>query len=629
MNNNQQVERLSYGTSGFRYNHKILLRHGERIGRAIALLCVRRMLERIEQNSCLACEVIPSSLESTPKVVKVVGTWGLMVTASHNPPEDNGVKLVDSEGKMVRDDEERFLVRVVNKNSDLSDVLSEFQELSGLNRSDLQFNANHLQMVIARDTRGSGRQIASLLSDGMRQILRDIHIIDIGHCTTPELHIITTKYVNPRSEYFAYPSIIPPMNHFLSTLDIDLHTDMIFGPGPNTYYVRSIRSMIERYGVNLESNVVDCANGVGGLTLKNILKLRERSPLIINNDRPECLNSGCGSDYVETHTDVFFTNLIETDQFRDLWLQTREGRRYVMKGLTGQDSQPSSNIHSISDHLFCSFDGDADRIVFYYFDLSKSRYADLNDLRIRLMNGDHISALILRYVTKLLHHAPHLTSHPDFKNSDETVNIGVIYTPYSDGNFVRYIEEVSSKMTEKNDRIRIHKRCVPIGVKNLIRAAESYDIAIYYESNGHGSVIVNKEYGIPGLRALRQLFNQVIGDGIMNLIGVQYILQQMKMSPAKFFSIFTKCKSVMKKIEVNEDIRSQFKMDGIDLVEPKEVIKKLEDIESQYLNTRVYIRPSGTEPILRAYIETENSDRLNDVTKLVMNIIAEYGERHN
>lgn len=35
--------------------------------------------------------------------------------------------------------------------------------------------------------------------------------------------------------------------------------------------------------------------------------------------------------------------------------------------------------------------------------------------------------------------------------------------------------------------------CVPTGVKHLHHKAQDYDIGVYFEANGHGTVVFNKE----------------------------------------------------------------------------------------------------------------------------------------
>jgi phosphoacetylglucosamine mutase len=47
-------------------------------------------------------------------VLFVGAAIGLMITASHNPESDNGVKLIDPLGEMLQQSWEKFATRIAN-----------------------------------------------------------------------------------------------------------------------------------------------------------------------------------------------------------------------------------------------------------------------------------------------------------------------------------------------------------------------------------------------------------------------------------------------------------------------------------------------------------------------------------
>ena len=63
---------LKYGTAGFRADADLLERAAFRVGLVVALRA------------------------------KVVGTCGVMITASHNTHSDNGVKIIEPDGSMLK-----------------------------------------------------------------------------------------------------------------------------------------------------------------------------------------------------------------------------------------------------------------------------------------------------------------------------------------------------------------------------------------------------------------------------------------------------------------------------------------------------------------------------------------------
>ena len=76
---------MKYGTSGFRTHHSKIEEIAVQIGTAMALLtCYKKQ------------------------------SFGIMITASHNHHDDNGVKIMDHHGNMVSEDIEKYLENFVN-----------------------------------------------------------------------------------------------------------------------------------------------------------------------------------------------------------------------------------------------------------------------------------------------------------------------------------------------------------------------------------------------------------------------------------------------------------------------------------------------------------------------------------
>jgi len=68
----------------------------------------------------------------------------------------------------------------------------------------------------------------------------------------------------------------------------------------------------------------------------------------------------------------------------------------------------------------CSYDGDADRLVYYFVDDSG---------KFVLLDGDKIAALAASSIKELLNNLPVLAS---------TIEVGVVQTAYANGNSTKY-----------------------------------------------------------------------------------------------------------------------------------------------------------------------------------------------
>ena len=94
------ARKLAYGTSGFRENADLMSPVVNRVGYVTVLRCLQN---EMLLGRPLAC--------------------GIMITASHNPVQDNGVKIVDWNGAMLPVEWEEFCTEVVNAAGDASSIV--------------------------------------------------------------------------------------------------------------------------------------------------------------------------------------------------------------------------------------------------------------------------------------------------------------------------------------------------------------------------------------------------------------------------------------------------------------------------------------------------------------------------
>jgi phosphoacetylglucosamine mutase len=496
---------ILYGTSGFRMDSSIMISYIPLISIGIKFL-----FEEMEKDNKNEDNII----------------LGLCFTASHNPPNDNGIKIVDRNGMMLEEKYERLLERVIN-----GDTL-EKKICSGKKRKIL---------LIAKDTRTSGIYLKEILTKN----LKNIKCFDIGTMTTPQFHNTVL--------YFSR----------MVNLGFSLEESIDFS---KKYYTDMINNLIRDLKIDISDIIVDCSNGVGYIVMKNIA---HKYPEIIHNlmntsiGEHNKLNVCCGSDF----------------------LMTKKKMNY---------NPPNGKLNA-------SLDGDADRMILWGIDENN---------KFLLIDGDYQMAFIFKLIIKFLEN-----------EKDNIITVGVIHTDYANGGLIDMVDN-----TETSNNIIVTRKSVPVGIKNLIQEAKKYDISVYFEQNGHGSVIINNDYGIKKIKIMSRIFSKIIGDGIHNLLGIVYLLKESGYHWTNIYNLFNRRESILKKIDWIE--ATTFTTDGqmVRLVDPFKIDKNIMDLLNSYefLGCRVFLRPSGTEPCLRLYAENDshNSKNLEDLVTRIENILS-------
>lgn len=161
--------------------------------------------------------------------------------------------------------------------------------------------------------------------------------------------------------------------------------------------------------------------------------------------------------------------------------------------------------------------------------------------------------------------------------------------------------------------------CVPTGVKYLHHAAERYDIGVYFEANGHGTVLFspeafaqissaspsspNQQNALNNLLALTELINQTVGDALSDLLLVEVILQHRGYGPHEWDSAYTDLPNRLVKVLVKD--RNAFTTQDAErtLITPQGLQTKIDATVKKYSKGRSFVRPSGTEDCVRVYAE--------------------------
>lgn len=162
-------------------------------------------------------------------------------------------------------------------------------------------------------------------------------------------------------------------------------------------------------------------------------------------------------------------------------------------------------------------------------------------------------------------------------------------------------------------------KCVPTGVKHLHHAAEHYDVGVYFEANGHGTVLFSQctqdilarhEPSTPAqstalnhLINLTQLINQTVGDALSDMLLVEVVLAHKSYSGVEWDSLYADLPNRLVKVIVPD--RNIFRTEDAErrLVSPPGLQSKIDEFVRRYEGGRSFVRPSGTEDVVRVYAE--------------------------
>ena len=197
------------------------------------------------------------------------------------------------------------------------------------------------------------------------------------------------------------------------------------------------------------------------------------------------------------------------------------------------------------------------------------------------------------------------------------------------------------------------------GVKFLHEKAEHFDIGVYFEANGHGTVIFNETFlekidallsnketlmnaqFIRNNEELRKnveeyyefiefyfnackLANPSVGDAICNFLIFELALTYLKLNYEDTLNLYTDLKSKTSKIAVKskENVKTTDIEDKV--TSPKGLQEQIDDVVRRHDGRKAFLRPSGTENVLRLHVEAKTEDQVEVITKEVHSIVSSH-----
>jgi phosphomannomutase len=409
---------------------------------------------------------------------------GVMITASHNPEIDNGLKIVDYNGDMLKQSWEPYSELLANCN--IADFYSELIKIVEIEKLNLE-DVSKTTILIGRDTRPHSLELTECIKKGIRAFGVEAKIIDLDEITTPQLHFAVNEF-NKTS-------------FFICFANSSAHAAYL----KEFYYKTLLEGFIQLKLTcthkDTDSIIIDASYGVGSISVEHFL-IKLQSTLhqevlkvdLRNKALTGKVNENCGAEHVQ------------------------------------KNQLPPSGVepHADFDKLICSFDGDADRIIFHCFVEQQNNNNHNNITEIQtistgaaislsdtidstnsslletsaivsssttvfeastkmttkistnyshewiMLDGDKIASLLALFISTELNHVLNqerkiYLNSTDNSNNNENFSMGVVQTAYANG--------ASTNFLKKNS---IATSIAKTGVKYLHHKAIEFDIGFFF-----------------------------------------------------------------------------------------------------------------------------------------------------
>lgn len=325
---------------------------------------------------------------------------------------------------------------------------------------------------------------------------------------------------------------------------------------------------------------VDGANGVGALKIVEMAKrLDQLLPVNVFNDGTTGeLNKNCGADYVKVS----------------------------QKSPEGMVLKPGDKCASV--------DGDADRIVYFYLDSSRI---------FHLLDGDKISTLIASYLQEKIEEA----------GLQLGKGLGVVQTAYANGSSTAYVKEV----------LKVPVACVKTGVKHLHKKAHNFDIGVYFEANGHGTVLFSEDFktklhkamqdpnlsvqrkeALQELESAMNVVNETVGDAMSDMLLVEAILSKKQWNLDAWSKCYEDLPNRQRKVQVKDRTVITTTDAERRTMSPNGLQEEIDKLVSGYGKGRSFVRPSGTEDVVRVYAEAQTQQEADSLALAVSEKVFDF-----
>lgn len=167
-------------------------------------------------------------------------------------------------------------------------------------------------------------------------------------------------------------------------------------------------------------------------------------------------------------------------------------------------------------------------------------------------------------------------------------------------------------------------------------------LGVYFEANGHGTVIFSEhakekiaaaassasttddqKESLNKLKLTIDLINETVGDAISDMLLVETILHNKGWDLSDWEAQYKDLPNLQKKVKVLD--RTVFETTDAErsCVKPEGLQDGINAVVKKYKNGRSFVRPSGTEDVVRVYAEAENAEDVQILATEVQIIVYE------
>ncbi|KAI5171618.1 phosphoacetylglucosamine mutase [Nematocida sp. LUAm3] len=510
---------------------------------------------------------------------------GIVLTASHNPVGDNGIKYVDYTGNMFDEEWEEISDRIINcPNKDFASAIS-------------RYSLKKSAVYMSRDTRESGKEMIEKCKQAAKALQGEHALMDLGVTSTPQMHFL----IRVLSERRITNDEDKEIREGKEILDLYFHR------------IRSFSALVKKVFESQEKTkiVLDSSNGVGReifSKIKNALS-DTTDMLLLSNSKN--LNEACGSDYIKS-------------------------KRLLPTGVTGEKEacEIETDGGKVPGNTFiCAYDGDCDRIVYLRPDTNE------------LIDGDRLSVLFSSFINHLLvaceEEVPLVSVATAYSNGAAMEEMKMRGELKIAGTGVKNLqkEAVKHKITvwfESNGhgtiffadsvKTQLRKKINYEAAENILDLSKEEldkrmsDVLSQVTPNLSGHVKqkaspyntmfrpLSKNQASLLLYGMASLFDPYIGDAAVNMALSEGIFYSKFISHPLLLGIYQDLPNVLANIRGNREALT-------DLF--------IESVKRKYNEIRVHLRASGTEDLIRIYAEGNSAEALNEALEEIKKMISD------